>query len=327
MLLILYYIFFSCFISDNRLRYGIFLVPLFSVLIFNVVVFVLVARVLIKHSKRKTAKGADDKKTSNTVKTLISLASVMLMFGLSWLFGALSIDRAATVFQWPFVIAVTSQGFMLFISFCIIGTDSREEWKKLLSCYRYKGTKKGAAPSSVASRNKRIATGRTGSTFISGKNMSSATVRRAVASTYRSNVSEFTSSEAPLEMSEMRLSPANDSTTIDKDTTVFINSNADNDTSQKTEEFDSQLPPHVLFRLKRSYFELVPEKSDSSEPEKCDTISTLSGDPPLHTQMTDIDMDDDYVKENFGFDDDFDDDDYEDYDTDFNSDLEFEDFY
>ena len=304
------------------------------VIIFNFVMFILVARVLLKHSKRKSLKGKDDKKNKkfgNALRNLISLVSVTLMFGLTWVFAALTVSSAAAVFQWPFVITVTSQGLLLFIFFCVIGKDSREEWKKLLTCYKYKGTKKGAPLSSAASKNKRATTGRTGSTFVSGKGVASATVRRAVASKYnRSKVSEFTSSEAPLELAEFTstCNTINDSTRIDKDTTAFIaNEHVDIESSQKTEEFDSQLPPHVLFRLKRSYFEIVPEKSDTSEHEKSDSISTVSVDPPLHTQITEIDMDDDddaYGEENLYFDDDDDYDDYEEYDTDFNSELDFD---
>ena len=287
------------------------------------------ARVLINHSKRKAGKEKDhlqNKKANNTLKTLISVISVMLMFGLSWIFGALSVSGAAHVFQWLFVISVTSQGFLLFVFFCVIGKDSREEWKKLLTCYRYQGVKKRATHSSVASKSKRSTNRNTGSTFVSGKGVASATVRRAMTSTYQS---EFTTSEAPLEMDELKFNTVNDST-IDKDTTNFIVSNehADNELSQKTEEFDSQLPPQVLFRLKRSYFEIVHEKSDISEPEKSDSISTFSGGPALHTQTTEIDIDGDYGEENLYFDDDFDDDDEDyDYDTDFNSELEFEDYY
>jgi len=291
--------------------------------------FVLVARVLLKHSKRKAVKGKEDKKNKklgNALKNLISLVSVMLMFGLSWIFAALSVEGAADIFQWPFVIAVTSQGLLLFIFFCVIGKDSREEWKKLLTCYKYKGTKKGAPLSSVACKTKRQATGRTGSTFVSGNRVASTTVRRAVASSYNySKVSEFTSSEAPLELAEFTSTCkiVNDSTTIDKDTTAFItNEHADNDAPQKTEEFDSQLPPHIWFRLKRSHVEIIPEKSDISEQEESDSISTVSVDPPLHTQITEIDMDDVYGEENLYFDED--DDDYEEYDTDFNSELDFD---
>ena len=110
--------------------------------------FVVIARVLIKHSKKKlqNMKGDKEKEQKNRAKgiskTLFSIVSVMTMFGLSWFFGAFSIGGGALVFQWLFVIFNTTQGFMLFIFFCVIGSDAREEWKNLLTCNRYRQKKK-----------------------------------------------------------------------------------------------------------------------------------------------------------------------------------------
>ena len=132
---------FSCFISDNRVRYGIFMAPLLAVLLFNIIMFIMVTRVLIRHTKKHLERrrgDADNKKTIiATVKTLISIFSVMVTFGLSWVFGAFSISSAALVFQVLFVIFSSTQGFMMFLFFCVINKDSRKEWKKFLTCYRY----------------------------------------------------------------------------------------------------------------------------------------------------------------------------------------------
>ena len=197
----------SCFLSPdkNSIRYGIFLAPLFLILVFNLIVFVLVGRVLIKHSKKNMNRAKEEKsmkeRVSATLKTLISLISVMLMFGLTWLFGALSISGAAYVFQWLFIISATSQGFLLFIFFCVIGKDAREEWKQLLTCYRYKPKKQGATPFGVS----RTRVYNTKETSLSSRIMASNTIGRSVASLEKSepSVSTFNSSVAPLEMSDM----------------------------------------------------------------------------------------------------------------------------
>ena len=63
----------------------------------------------------------------------------MFLFGLQWVFGAFTIAEASTVFQWFFVIFSTLQGFFLFVFFCILGQDAREEWLNLfLVCLRKK---------------------------------------------------------------------------------------------------------------------------------------------------------------------------------------------
>ena len=133
--------YFSCFIDHTGVLFGVFLCPIFVVLLFNNVVFVLVVRVLIKHNKRKIAGSKDAKKYKNTFKTLVRIVSIMAMFGLSWLFGAFTINHASVVFSWLFVIFNSLQGFVLFLFFCVIGKDAREEWKDLFTCGRYKKRK------------------------------------------------------------------------------------------------------------------------------------------------------------------------------------------
>ena len=128
----------SCFIDHTGVLFGVFLGPIFVVLLFNTVVFVLVVRVLIKHSRRINVGSKDAKKYKNTFKTLIRIFSIMLMFGLSWLFGAFTINYASILFSWLFVIFNSLQGFLLFLFFCVIGKDAREEWKSVFTCGRSK---------------------------------------------------------------------------------------------------------------------------------------------------------------------------------------------
>ena len=254
----------SCFISDNRIRYGIFLVPLFSILVFNVVVFVMVARVLINHYKKKSEKVKDNQgKMGNTLKILISIASVMVMFGLSWLFGALSVDKAAIVFQWFFVLFSTSQGFLLFIFFCVISKDAREEWKMLLTLYRYKGKKKGSAiPSSTA---KQTRTYGSKDTILTSKVGSSETTSQWLQQ--KGVKSDSHSKTIDLEMAEFGTDVMKKDLYMDtKDTQMLINHDSakETDSNPKVENTDSQVPPQILFRLKRPYYDLVLDKSSPS---------------------------------------------------------------
>ena len=134
--------YFSCFIDHTGVLFGVFLGPIFAVLLFNIVVFVLVVRVLIKHSRRKIVESKDAKKYKSTFKTLISIVSIMAMFGLSWLFGAFTVSGASIVFSWLFVIFNSLQGFVLFLFFCVIGKDPREEWKSVFTCGRSRKKKR-----------------------------------------------------------------------------------------------------------------------------------------------------------------------------------------
>lgn len=109
------------------------------VLLFNAVIFVMVAVVLIKHVMGDVKRGGKPEKkkvAKATIKSIVGLVSVMTLFGLSWLFGALNVGKASIVFQWFFVLLNAFQGFFLFIFFCIIGKDARDEWKDLFMFVR-----------------------------------------------------------------------------------------------------------------------------------------------------------------------------------------------
>lgn len=112
--------FYSCFVGHIGVFLGIFLVPVLVVMLINAVVFVLVVRVLIKHSKSKMG-------LVKNLRTLVVLFFIMNIFGLHWVFGALTISKASLTFQWLFVIFSTLQGLLLSIYLVIMGADPRTE--------------------------------------------------------------------------------------------------------------------------------------------------------------------------------------------------------
>ncbi len=254
----------SCFLRDNRIRGGIFLAPLFSIIVFNAIVCVMVVRVLLKHSKKKIvdAKNEKDRKKliSNTLKTMLSVVSVMLMFGLSWLFGALSISVAAGVVQYFFVIFSTTQGLMLFIFFCVIGQDAREEWKKLLSCYRYNPKKKGATPSSVSYTGRAPRSYSTKETTLTSRALNTRTMRISAGLISKEGTSDFKSSAAPIEMTSFNLD--NDLSPNEIKMNALDKDNGQCENNHQIH--DTQLPPQILFRLRRPHYDVIADESDVS---------------------------------------------------------------
>ena len=135
------YLLSSCFISDATVFFVAFLGPIFAILLFNVVIFVLVIGVLIRNtlSHSKTLKNGNGK---ITVRLLISITGVMFLFGLTWLFGALTVtgfgsSGASTAFQVIFVMLNAFQGFFIFLFFCVFSKDARESWLEVFTCGRY----------------------------------------------------------------------------------------------------------------------------------------------------------------------------------------------
>ena len=128
----------SCFISDPAVFFATFLGPIFVILIFNTVIFVMVIRVLIKHSRNPLACSSKQMDKKTAIRLLISIAGVMFLFGLTWLFGALTVTgfgdaRASTAFQVLFVLLNAFQGFFICLFFCVFSKDARESWLELLS--------------------------------------------------------------------------------------------------------------------------------------------------------------------------------------------------
>ena len=132
----------SCFVFDPAVFFGAFLGPIFAILIFNVVIFIMVIGVLIKHTRNKIGRTKEQMNKKTAIRLVISIAGVMFLFGLTWLFGALTVTgfgdaRASTAFQALFVICNAFQGFFIFLFFCVFSKDARESWLELLCCGRY----------------------------------------------------------------------------------------------------------------------------------------------------------------------------------------------
>ena len=67
---------------------------------------------------------------------MIGIIGVMTLFGLMWVFGALTIREASITFQFLFAIFNSLQGFFIFLFFCVLGKDTRELWLQVLCCGR-----------------------------------------------------------------------------------------------------------------------------------------------------------------------------------------------
>ena len=245
---------FSCFIDHTAVLFGVFLGPIFVVLLFNIVMFLLVVRVLIKHSRRKIVESKNAKKYKSTLKTLISIVSIMAMFGLSWLFGAFTISGASQVFSWLFVIFNSLQGFVLFLFFCVIGKDPREEWKSVFTCGR--------------SRKKKRLRGTVRSKTGQGKSTANTYLTSRKSDTIKRQVQADLSSTSFANSNAMELSADKPLTSIAEEADVPNGLvETDKTGSKLNEEYleyldcqpepeplpDLQIPPYILVRMQGPY--------------------------------------------------------------------------
>ena len=116
---------------------------MFAILIINAVIFVLVIGVIIKQTRHKLNRTMEKINKKVAFKLVTSIAGIMFLFGLTWLFGALTVTgfgsaTASTAFQVLFVICNAFDGFYIFLFFCVFNKDARDLWIELLLCGRYK---------------------------------------------------------------------------------------------------------------------------------------------------------------------------------------------
>ncbi|ORU94621.1 MAG: hypothetical protein A6F71_09410 [Cycloclasticus sp. symbiont of Poecilosclerida sp. M] len=225
--------------SDIRFQYGLFLAPILAVIVFNTIVLVLVARVLIKHNKKKKKKDS-----GNTLKTLISIVSVMVMYGLSWSFAIFSVSDAAPVFQWLFLVFNTLQGFCLFLIHCVISKDGREEWMNLLGLKKSKPKKSASssyAPSTIKRENKQYL-------MTSGGTKQSSIISNEAAisaSDYKVDMNSSISEDVPIRNYQPELPDIHEN---DGDVLICNEQVIDNPATFPFEE-DAQFPPHIMLKL------------------------------------------------------------------------------
>ena len=128
--------------------FGAFLVPIFAVLLFNTIIFVIVISVLTKQIRKKYAT-KDHANRKIAFRLMISTMGVMSLFGLTWVFGALTVREASTAFQFVFAIFNSLQGFFIFLFFCVFGEEAKTFWQQVLCCrWKVAGATISAHPNS-----------------------------------------------------------------------------------------------------------------------------------------------------------------------------------
>ena len=142
----------SCFINNVEVFFGAFLGPIMLVLSFNMVIFVVVIVVLVRHLRKRSKNRG---KKAGTLRLMLNITGIASLFGLTWLFGALTFLNRQKAFQILFALTNSFQGFMIFIFFCVLNSDVRLAWKRQLLA-------KQKSTSSISTKLIRPASGRTG---------------------------------------------------------------------------------------------------------------------------------------------------------------------
>uniref|UniRef100_A0A1W7RAV2 Cadherin EGF LAG seven-pass G-type receptor 2 n=1 Tax=Hadrurus spadix TaxID=141984 RepID=A0A1W7RAV2_9SCOR len=121
--------------------------PSCAILLINCTVFVMVSRVLFT-PRMNTKPGIVQKKGTVTTAQIRGAFTVMVLLGITWVFGALAVKQLKLVFQYVFCIANSLQGLLIFIVRCLLFPEARCAWKQLLltgTLKRHRGVPPGGS--------------------------------------------------------------------------------------------------------------------------------------------------------------------------------------
>lgn len=126
---------FSCFLSHAGAFWGAFLAPLLAVLVLNAVLFVCNTVVLIQNVRRRASTKTESVNLKAIVRMGVGVFGIMCLFGLTWLFAILTFSTPGLrdTFQLLFTIFNSFQGAFIFFITCVLSSEAREGWKRLIN--------------------------------------------------------------------------------------------------------------------------------------------------------------------------------------------------
>ena len=124
-LISLYFSLYSCRVQGLPFQIS-FLAPVILILVVNSIAFVLIIRSLLTAGSKVTA----DKRATGLQHARRGSA-ILVVLGLTWLFGILAISDAKLVFQYLFCIFNSIQGLLVFLFYCVLSSETKAKYKKL----------------------------------------------------------------------------------------------------------------------------------------------------------------------------------------------------
>ena len=82
----------------------------------------------------RPSSSAEPSNSNNTLLRLKRAFGIMILMGLTWVFGVAAISDARLVFQYLFAICNSLQGFAIFIFYCLSQKNARDAWIAFFKC-------------------------------------------------------------------------------------------------------------------------------------------------------------------------------------------------
>ncbi|GFX53538.1 adhesion G-protein coupled receptor G4 [Trichonephila clavipes] len=131
--------------------YCAFLAPSCLILAVNFTVFVLVSRVIF--TPRLTAKTSNNPHSVVTAVQVRGAFTVMVLLGVTWVFGTMAFGEMKLIFQYAFCISNSLQGFLIFLVRCLLYPEARNAWIYLFKTGKLKKHRGIVPPGTVSFSN------------------------------------------------------------------------------------------------------------------------------------------------------------------------------
>ncbi|GBL85884.1 hypothetical protein AVEN_63203-1 [Araneus ventricosus] len=131
--------------------YCAFLAPSCLILAVNFTVFVLVSRVIF--TPRLTTKTSNNPNSLVTAAQVRGAFTVMVLLGVTWVFGTMAFGEMKLIFQYAFCISNSLQGFLIFLVRCLLYPEARNAWIYLFKTGKFKKHRGVIPPGTVSFSN------------------------------------------------------------------------------------------------------------------------------------------------------------------------------
>ena len=118
-----------CFLNPKTHFIWTFIAPVIVIILINVGFFIMAAIAMWRHNKRQTGGGMSNERLRSWLKTLASLVVVM---GLTWIFGVLIVELEELVpLAYIYTIMVAFQGLFIFLIYVVYPKEVRDAYVKM----------------------------------------------------------------------------------------------------------------------------------------------------------------------------------------------------
>lgn len=115
--------------------------PIAALLVVTLVIFLIAFCIIIGYSTKRFKGSKKASKRRGACRSIFSIFGVMLLFGLTWAFGALTIRGGSDYFKYLFVGFNSLQGVFVFVFFVVFTKETQDLWLQVCGCKERKKRK------------------------------------------------------------------------------------------------------------------------------------------------------------------------------------------